>query len=239
MTDLNSFGDGSTDYEKYIHTQDIYKLQKTADEWVNEEELLFQSVHQGMEIWLKVVIQHLTQVCAWMNESNYSEATRFLNRSADVLQWLGEGLKFPESIAPWDYHKIRMGLGKGSGQQSPTYQKLHEVAPDVLDAFEATLKREGKTLDDIQQDPHAHDQLYALTKSMLRFDQHLMHWKYRHFQLVKRIIGDAVMSLKGVPASALEKTTHEPAFPDLWAVINRTTNTYNAKHRPEGGGAYQ
>ena len=104
MTDLNSFGDGSTDYEKYIHTQDIYKLQKTADEWVNEEELLFQSVHQGMEIWLKVVIQHLTQVCAWMNESNYSEATRFLNRSADVLQWLGEGLKFPESIYTLSLH---------------------------------------------------------------------------------------------------------------------------------------
>lgn len=238
MTDLNSFGDGSSDYEKYIHTQEIYKLQKTSDQWVNEEELLFQSVHQAMEVWLKVVIQHLDQTCTWMAEGNLSEATRFLNRSGEVLKWLAEGLKFPESIAPWDYHKIRMGLGKGSGQQSPTYQKLHLVVPDVLEAFEKVLAKEGKNLDDIQQDPHGHDALYGLTVAMLRFDEELMHWKYRHFQLVKRIIGDAVMSLKGVPASALEKTTHDPAFPDLWAAINRTTNTYNAKYRPEGGGAY-
>ncbi|MCA8934811.1 MAG: hypothetical protein KDB68_01280 [Planctomycetes bacterium] len=239
MSDLNSFGDGTTDYETYIHTQEIYKLQKTSDQWANEEELLFQGVHQAMEIWLKVVIQHLSQSAIWMNESNYSEASRFLNRSAEIVKWLGEGLKFPESIAPWDYHKIRMGLGKGSGQQSPTYQKLHLVAPDVLEAFEGVLKREDKTLDDIHQDRHGHNDLYNLTIAMVRFDQELMHWKFRHFQLVKRIIGDAVMSLKGVPAAALEKTANEPAFPDLWAVINRTTNTYNAKHRPEGGGAYQ
>ena len=52
-------------------------------------------------------------------------------------------------------------------------------------------------------------------------------------------LADAVMSLKGIPASSLEKTAHEAQFPDIWAVINRTTNSYNAKFRPEGGGAYK
>lgn len=239
MAELNSFGDGSTDYEKYIHTQEIYKLQKTPDQWANEEELLFQSVHQAMEIWLKVVIQHMDQVCSWMAGDELDEASRYLNRSAEILKWLAEGLKFPESIAPWDYHKIRMGLGKGSGQQSPTYQQLHAVVPGVLKAYEAVLTRHGKTVDEIHQDPHGLKQLFALTTAMLRFDQELMHWKYRHFQLVKRVIGDGVLSLKGVPAAVLAKTTNEPAFPDLWAVINRTTNSYNAKYRPQGGGAYQ
>lgn len=238
MSDLNSFGDGSTDYEKYIHTQEIYKLQKPADQWVNEEELLFQSVHQAMEIWLKTVIQHLSQACLWMKHGKLGEAERFLNRSAEIVKWLGEGLKFPESIAPWDYHHIRMGLGKGSGQQSPTYQKLHLVVPEVLEAFESLLKAEGKTLDELQQNREANAALFSLTTSMLRFDQELMHWKFRHFQLVKRVIGDAVMSLKGVPASALKQTANEPAFPDLWAVINRTTDAYNREYRPDGGGVY-
>lgn len=237
-TQLDSFGDGSTDYEKYIRTQEIYKLQKTPDEWVNPEELLFQSVHQGMEIWLKVVIQHTQQVIDWLGDDELAESTRFLDRCAEIFKWLAEGLKFPESMAPWDYHEIRMGLGKGSGQQSPTYQKIHDMAPKLLKAFEGVLEQKGVTLDEIHRDPRGHRGLYALTLGMVHYDQELMHWKYRHFQLVKRIIGDAVMSLKGVPASSLEKTTHEPAFPDLWAVINRTTNAYNAKHRPEGG-AYQ
>lgn len=238
MNELNSFGDGSTDYEKYIRTREIYKLQKTHDEWVNPEELLFQSVHQAMEIWLKVVVQHTDQVIRWLGGGELAESTRFLDRCSEIFKWLAEGLKFPESMAPWDYHAIRMGLGKGSGQQSPTYQKIHDVAPELLKAFDAVIEKAGVTLDEIHQDPRAHRDLYALTLGMVHYDQELMHWKYRHYQLVRRIIGNAVMSLKGVPAKALEKTTHEPAFPDLWEVINRTTNTYNEKYRPEGG-AYQ
>jgi len=42
MTELTSFGDGTSDYEKYIRTQELYQLQKVPGEWVNEEELLFQ-----------------------------------------------------------------------------------------------------------------------------------------------------------------------------------------------------
>jgi tryptophan 2,3-dioxygenase len=239
MTELTSFGDGSTDYEKYIRTQELYALQKTPDQWVNEEELLFQIVHQAMELWLKVCIQHLEQVITWMGEENLDEATRFLRRTADMLTFLANSLKFPRSMAPWDYHKIRMGLGKGSGQESPTYKRIHKVVPRVLEAFNALIARRGVTLDEIHAERATHQELYDLTWAMAELDQELMHWKYRHFQLVKRIIGDAVMSLKGIPASSLERTTHEAQFPDIWAVVNRATNAYNAKFRPEGGGGYQ
>lgn len=238
MTFQTTFGDGTSDYEKYIRTQELYKLQKTPDQWSNEEELLFQVIHQSMELWLKVVIQHLDQVTAWINGGNLHEAARFLGRSAEVLKWLSESLEFPRSMAPWDYHKIRMGLGKGSGQESPTYKALHKAVPPVLTAFEALLKQHKVTVDQIHQERTKYQDLYDLTWAMHQFDQELQHWKYRHFQLVKRIIGDAVMSLKGVPASSLEKTTHEAQFPELWAVINRTTNAYNEKYRPKGG-AYQ
>jgi tryptophan 2,3-dioxygenase len=238
MTELTTFGEGQSDYEKYIRTKQLYELQKKPDEWVNEEELLFQVVHQSMELWLKVCIQHLEQSITWMGADNLHEATRFLTRTSEILTWLGESLKFPRSMAPWDYHKIRMGLGKGSGQESPTYQKIHKVTPRVLEAFEALLQKRGVKLDEIHQQRSEHQELYDLTWAMAQFDQELLHWKYRHYNVVKRIIGDAVMSLKGIPAKALEKTTHEPAFPAVWAVINRTTDAYNAKYRPQGG-AYQ
>ena len=234
----HTFGDGASDYEKYIRTQELYKLQKPPEQWANEEEMLFQVVHQAMELWLKVVIQHLEQSVLWIGAGNLHEAARFLNRNAAILHWLADSLEFPRSMAPWDYHKIRMGLGKGSGQESPTYKALHKAVPPVLAAFESLLKQRKVTLDQIHQDRARHQELYDLMWAMHQFDQELQHWKYRHFHVVKRIIGDAVMSLKGVPASSLEKTTHEAQFPELWAVINRTTNAYNEKYRPQGG-AYQ
>ncbi|MBX3458699.1 MAG: hypothetical protein KF696_01895 [Planctomycetes bacterium] len=238
MTELSTFGDGTSDYEKYIRTQQLYALQKAPTEWVNEEELLFQVIHQSMELWLKVCIQHLEQCITWINDESLHEATRFLTRTSEILTWLAEGLKFPRSMAPWDYHKIRMGLGKGSGQESPTYQRIHKVVPRVLAAFNALLAKRGLTVDELHQERAKHQPLYDLMWAMAQFDQELLAWKFRHYHVVRRIIGDAVMSLKGIPAKSLEKTTMEPAFPDLWDVINRTTNTYNARYRPQGG-AYQ
>ena len=230
------YGDGSTDYEKYIHTQELYKLQKGPGDWANEEELLFQSVHQAMELWLKVIIQHGEQAVAWIAADKLREASRFIKRCAGMVEFLGDSLKFPMSIAPWDYHKIRVGLGKGSGQESPGFNKLLEQPEKLWAAFSACLKKHKKTLDEIHQDPRGQADLFELTIAMSEFDQELMHWRYRHFQLVKRIIGDGVMSLKGIPASALKDNAHLSFFPEIWTVINRTTTAYNEKYRPQGGG---
>lgn len=238
MRELQSFGDGTSDYEKYIRTKQLYELQKKPDEWANEEELLFQVIHQGMELWLKVVIQHLEQSIDWIEESKLHDAARFLNRAADVLQWLAESLRFPRDMAPWDYHKIRMRLGRGSGQESPTYKHLHKVVPRAGKAFEALMAARKLTLDEVHENRAQHQEVYDLMFALTHFDQELMHWKYRHFHVVKRIIGDQVLSLKGVPASSLRDTCHEAQFPELWNVINRATNTYNAKHRPGGGSGY-
>ena len=47
-------GKGGSDYERYLRTDELLALQKGADEWVHRDELLFQSVHQSSEIWLKL-----------------------------------------------------------------------------------------------------------------------------------------------------------------------------------------
>ena len=47
-------GAARSDYERYLNTEELLALQKTADEWVHRDELLFQVVHQSSELWLKL-----------------------------------------------------------------------------------------------------------------------------------------------------------------------------------------
>ena len=46
-------GPGASDYERYLRTDELLSLQKGPDEWVHRDELLFQTVHQSSELWLK------------------------------------------------------------------------------------------------------------------------------------------------------------------------------------------
>ena len=47
-------GSGASDYERYLRTDELLALQKTPEEWVHRDELLFQTVHQSSELWLKL-----------------------------------------------------------------------------------------------------------------------------------------------------------------------------------------
>ena len=40
-------GSAPSDYERYLRTEELLALQKTPDEWVHRDELLFQTVHQA------------------------------------------------------------------------------------------------------------------------------------------------------------------------------------------------
>jgi tryptophan 2,3-dioxygenase len=45
-------GKGASDYERYLRTDELLALQKSPDERVHPDELLFQTVHQSSELWL-------------------------------------------------------------------------------------------------------------------------------------------------------------------------------------------
>ena len=57
-------GEGASDYERYLRTDELLALQKRPNEQTHRDELLFQTVHQASELWLKL---------AW---SEAEEATR-------------------------------------------------------------------------------------------------------------------------------------------------------------------
>ena len=52
-------GEGSSDYEVYIRTDELLALQPEPETWKHRDELLFTVVHQSSELWLKLAIAEI------------------------------------------------------------------------------------------------------------------------------------------------------------------------------------
>ena len=46
-------GKGASDYERYLRTDELLSLQKSAEEFLHKDEMTFQVVHQSSELLLK------------------------------------------------------------------------------------------------------------------------------------------------------------------------------------------
>ena len=141
-----------------------------------------------------------------------------------IIDLLREQIVILETMAPVDYHIIRTSsLGRGSGQESPGFNNLLGVGKRLWPPFAGLLARRGVTVLDLQREPQRDGELFRLLQSFLDYDEAFLKWRYVHMRLAFRIIGDRVMSLKGVPAAQLEAGTREPLFPELWAAISALT----------------
>jgi tryptophan 2,3-dioxygenase len=212
-----------TDYEKFVNTEALLACQRPIDALVNPHELFFQVTHQVMELWMKVIAHELRVAMDRMAGNDLPEATLHLHRIREIERVLVDQMAVMETLAPADYHPIRMTLGHGSGQESPGFNGILRMAPDVSAAFTERLSAAGVTLLAVHQDRHTHQTLFALVQALMDVDAWFQRFREAHYHLVKRVIGSEVRSLRGVPASRLEHTSREALFPDLWRVVNEMT----------------
>ena len=215
-----------TDYEKFVNTEALLACQRPLDGLVNSHELFFQVTHQVMELWMKVIAYELRVAMDEMGRAgggDLPEATVRLHRVREIERVLVDQMAVMETLAPADYHAIRMTLGHGSGQESPGFNHILQMAPEVFVAFNARLEQSGVTLLELHKDRHAHQALYALVQALMDVDTWFQRFREAHYHLVKRVIGSEVKSLRGVPAARLEHTSKEPLFPELWHVVNDLT----------------
>ena len=212
-----------TDYEKFVNTEALLACQRPIDGLVNTHELFFQVTHQVMELWMKVIAHELRVVMDEMAHADLLEAASRLQRVREIERVLTDQMVVMETLSPADYHPIRLTLGHGSGQESPGFNQILRMAPDVAAAFNARLAASRVSLLEVHKDRQRHQAHFALTQAMMDADAWFQRFREAHYHLVKRVIGSEVRSLRGVPASRLEHTSREPLFPDLWFVINDLT----------------
>ncbi len=208
----------TTEYERYIRTEALLTLQKTADERVCHDELAFQIVHQVEELWMKLALEELALAERLMTQDRINEARDTFSRVHVLMGLMGEQMRVLETMSPRAYFVVRAALGRGSGQESPGFNQLLACPPPLRAALKALLARHGVGLLALHRDPSLRPDLFALTEAMVDVDEGFQRFRYRHLSLVRRIIGGRTPSLKGAPAELLEHGVKQVLFPELWLV---------------------
>jgi tryptophan 2,3-dioxygenase len=216
-------GDGASDYERYLNTDALLGLQKTADEWVHRDELLFQTVHQSSELWLKLAWNDVEAATEHLQAAEIPPALRLLRRATLCLRYATEQLDMLEHMSPWEYQEIRKVLGHGSGFDSPGWRELRRVVPPLGQTFHALREQAGLSLPDVYVKGREHEELYQLAEAVIELDERINFWRIRHYKVVARVIGDSVVGTQGTPVEVLGRLIQHVFFPELWRVRNELT----------------
>jgi tryptophan 2,3-dioxygenase len=220
-------GKGNSDYERYVRVPELLELQKPIEQLANPEERLFQVTHQSAELMLHHVDYEVDRAVVFLEADQPELAADLLHRCRLIIDLLREQIIILETMAPADYHVLRTtSLGRGSGQESPGFHRLLDVGKRVWPRFEALLGKHSVTVLELERQPREHYSLFRLLQAMMDYDEAFMKWRFTHMRLAYRIIGDRVLSLKGVPAAQLEAGTREPLFPALWSAISDLTGEW-------------
>ena len=220
-------GPGASDYERYLRTDELLSLQKGPEEWVHRDELLFQTVHQSSELWLKHAWNEVEEATRLIESRDLAAAQRLLRRACAALKYVEGFLEHLEQMSPWEYQEVRRVLGHGSGFDSPGFREIRRVSPSLLAAFDALRRERGLSLVDLYVHGREYEELYQLAELLTEWDERVGVWRFRHFKVVARIIGEDVVGTQGTPVELLAGLIKHKMFPELWAV--RTDLTELAK----------
>jgi tryptophan 2,3-dioxygenase len=216
-------GEGGSDYERYLRTDALLALQKGADEWVHRDELLFQTVHQSSELWLKLAWNEVEEAGSLVAANGIPAANRLLRRAIDCLKLVTQALDMLEHMSPWEYTEVRKVLGHGSGFDSPGFREMRRVAKPLGEAFHAARERAGLSLIEVYTRGREFDELYNLAELLIELDERITVWRVRHFKVVQRTIGADVIGTQGTPVEVMGRLIHNSFYPELWAVRNDLT----------------
>ena len=216
-------GPGGSDYERYLRTDELLSLQKEPDEWVHRDELLFQTVHQSSELWLKHACAEVEEATRLIETRDVAAALRLLFRANRAIRYVTSFLEHLELMSPWEYQEVRRVLGHGSGFDSPGFRAIRRVSPGLWDAFEALRKERGLSLLEVYTLGREHEDLYQLAEALTDWDEQVGVWRFRHVKMVGRVIGEDVIGTQGTPVELLAGLIKHKMYPELWTVRTQLT----------------
>jgi tryptophan 2,3-dioxygenase len=226
MADLNTPilpGTAATDYERYLRTDELLALQKRPEDMAHRDELLFTTIHQASELWMKLACFEVSTVLDDVEADRVWPAVRLMRRAVATLDRVSEATMMLEHLTPWDYHGVRTQLGHGSGFDSPGFRQIHDLSPKLAAAFDQLVGRRGVSLHAIYRRRDQHPDLLELAECLIDWDERLVLWRTLHLKLVERVIGGQVIGTQGTPVEVLGRRLDVRYFPALWDIRNTLT----------------
>jgi tryptophan 2,3-dioxygenase len=224
-------GRGASDYERYLRTDELLSLQKPAEERVHHDELLFQTVHQASELWLKLGTTEVDEAAVHLERDEVAPAIRLMRRAVLCLQYVTAQLEMLNQMSPWEYSEIRVVLGHGSGFDSPGFRRVPAVTQRVSKAFDRCLERAGLTLEELYMHGREHEELYQLAELLTEWDERIWVWRFRHYAIVARALGEETIGTQGTPVQVLGKLIAQRQIPKLWEVRSRLVELFDAERK--------
>jgi tryptophan 2,3-dioxygenase len=234
MTDLHAPvlpGRGASDYERYLRTDELLSLQKAPEERVHHDELLFQTVHQSSELWLKLATSEVDEAAGLLERDQPAAAIRLLRRAVLCIQYVTDQLDMLGMMDPWEYQQIRVVLGHGSGFDSPGFRRVQAVTRRVGKAFDGLLERAGLSLVELYQRGREHEDLYQVAELLTEWDERIWVWRFRHYAIVARALGEDTIGTQGTPVQVLGKLIAQRQIPKLWEVRSQLVKLFDAERK--------
>jgi tryptophan 2,3-dioxygenase len=112
----------SLSYSQYLKLDLLLDAQQPLSH--HHDEMLFITVHQSSELWMKLCLHELTGVLNCVRRDDLDPSFKMLERVSRIQQQLLQSWEVLATITPSDYSAFRNALGTSSGFQSYQYRLL-------------------------------------------------------------------------------------------------------------------
>ena len=144
---------GRITYRSYLRLPELLNLQSPVSD--AHDELLFISIHQASEIWLKLSLHELRAARGAIRCDDLRPAFKMMARVSRIQLQLIQSWEVLSTMTPADYTAMRGRLGTSSGFQSDQYRHVefllgakkaemvavHADEPAIAAALDADLRR--------------------------------------------------------------------------------------------------
>ena len=234
---------GEVTYGSYLALDQILSLQRPRSS--HPDELLFIVVHQASELWFKEILHELDLLIESFARHEPEFALFRIGRINALMRIVSAQLSALETLPPQHFAEFRTHLGSSSGSQSVQFRAIEATSglrephfmhvleehgtippivqqalarPTLQDLFMALLRVQGIELESLYVGERP-TTLFFLAEALLEYEHQFGLWRFKHVQLVERVLGPLTGGTGGtLGAKYLARTIDQKFFPLLWAV---------------------
>ena len=133
-----------------------------------------------------------------------------------ALGYVTTSLEMLEQMSPWEYQEIRVVLGHGSGFDSPGFRTAAAATRQAGRAFKALVARSGLDLVELYKRGREFESLFQAAELLTDWDERIWVWRFRHYGVVARSLGEDTKGTQGTPVQVLGKLIAQRQLPELW-----------------------